>query len=45
MAFVLNEAAVKQMGLLKPVGEQVKWHGKDFTIIGVVRDMLMTSPL
>jgi putative ABC transport system permease protein len=44
MAFVLNEAAVKQMGLLKPIGEQVKWHGKDFTIIGVARDMVMTSP-
>lgn len=44
LAFVLNEAAVKQMGLLNPVGEQVKWHGKDFTIVGVVRDMVMTSP-
>jgi putative ABC transport system permease protein len=44
MAFVLNEAAVKQMGLLNPVGERVKWHSKDFTIIGVVRDMVMTSP-
>jgi ABC-type antimicrobial peptide transport system permease subunit len=44
MAFVLNEAAVKQMGLLKPIGEQVKWHDKDFTIIGVVKDMVMTSP-
>ena len=44
LAFVLNEAAVKQMALLKPVGERVKWHGKDFTIIGVVRDMVMTSP-
>jgi putative ABC transport system permease protein len=44
MAFVLNEAAVKQMGLLKPVGERVKWHGMDFTIIGVAKDMVMTSP-
>lgn len=44
MAFVLNEAAVKQMGLLNPVGERIKWHNKDFTIIGVVRDMVMTSP-
>jgi putative ABC transport system permease protein len=44
LAFVLNEAAVKQMGLLKPVGEQVKWHGKNFTIIGVAKDMVMTSP-
>ena len=44
VAFVLNEAAVKQMGLLQPIGERVKWHDKDFTIIGVVRDMVMTSP-
>ena len=43
-AFVLNEAAVKQMELVKPIGEQVKWHRKNFTIIGVVRDMVMTSP-
>jgi putative ABC transport system permease protein len=43
-AFVLNEAAVKQMGLLQPIGEQVRWHDKDFTIIGVARDMVMTSP-
>ena len=44
VAFVLNEAAVKQMGLLQPIGERVKWHDKDFTIIGVVKDMVMTSP-
>jgi len=43
-AFVLNEAAVKQMGLINPIGEQVKWHNKNFTIIGVARDMVMTSP-
>lgn len=44
MAFVLNEAAVKVMGFVHPTGERVKWHGKDFTIIGVVKDMVMTSP-
>jgi len=43
-AFVLNEAAVKVMGFVDPIGERVKWHGKDFTIIGVVKDMIMTSP-
>jgi ABC-type antimicrobial peptide transport system permease subunit len=43
-AFVLNEAAVKVMGFTKPVGERIKWHGKDFTVIGVARDMVMTSP-
>jgi ABC-type antimicrobial peptide transport system permease subunit len=44
MAFVLNEAAVSLMGLAHPMGERVHWHGKDFTIIGVVKDMVMTSP-
>jgi len=42
--FILNEAAVKQMGLKNPLGETVKWHGKDWTIIGVVKNMVMTSP-
>lgn len=44
MAFVLNEAAVKQMGLAKPVGEIVQWHGQNWTVIGVAKDMVMTSP-
>ena len=43
-AFVLNEAAAKVMGFTKPIGERIKWHGKDFTVIGVARDMVMTSP-
>ena len=43
-AFVLNEAAVKIMGFTKPIGERIKWHGKDFTVIGVARNMVMTSP-
>jgi putative ABC transport system permease protein len=43
-AFVLNEAAVKVMGFTHPVGEQIKWHGRYFSVIGVARDMVMTSP-
>jgi hypothetical protein len=43
-AFVLNEAAVKIMGFTRPIGERIHWHGKDFTVIGVVKDMVMTSP-
>jgi len=42
--FLFNEAAIKQMGLKNPIGETVKWHGKNWTIIGVVKDMVMTSP-
>jgi putative ABC transport system permease protein len=44
MGFVLNEAAVKLTGLQNPIGEQIKWHGKNWTILGVVKDMVMTSP-
>jgi ABC-type antimicrobial peptide transport system permease subunit len=43
-AFVLNEAAVKVMGFTQPIGERIHWHGKDFTVIGVAKDMVMTSP-
>jgi ABC-type antimicrobial peptide transport system permease subunit len=43
-AFVLNEAAVKVMGLTRPIGERIHWHDKDFTVIGVAKDMVMTSP-
>jgi putative ABC transport system permease protein len=43
-SFIVNEAAVKFMGLKTPVGTVVKWDGWPFTIIGVVSDMLMESP-
>ncbi|MGZ3766821.1 MAG: ABC transporter permease [Mucilaginibacter sp.] len=42
-AMIVNEAAVKFMGFKNPLGETVKW-GKDYKIIGVVRDMVMSSP-
>ena len=32
------------MGLKDPVGKTVRWSGKEYTIIGVVKDMLMDSP-
>jgi len=43
-ALILNEAAVHFMGLKKPVGEMVTWWGKPYTIIGVAKNMVMTSP-
>src|SRR5690606_7927538 len=43
-AMVINEAAVKFMGLKHPVGTVVKWHRRSYTIIGVIKDMLMQSP-
>lgn len=44
LAIVLNEAAVKYMGLEDPVDEEVTWQGKKYHVIGVIKDMIMTSP-
>jgi ABC-type antimicrobial peptide transport system permease subunit len=44
LAFIFNEAAIRQMGLSDPIDQPVKWHGKTWTIIGVVEDMVMASP-
>jgi putative ABC transport system permease protein len=42
--FIFNEAAIRQMNLKNPIGETVQWHGQNWTIIGIVKDMVMTSP-
>jgi len=44
-SFIINETAIKYMGLHHPVGEIVKWgdDGK-YTIIGVVKDMVTQNP-
>lgn len=42
--FIFNEAAIRQMGLKEPIGEIIKWHGKDWKVLGVVKDMVMNSP-
>ena len=45
MGFVVNEAAVKYMGLEDPVGTQIEWNeGEVYTIIGVVKDLITQSP-
>jgi putative ABC transport system permease protein len=41
---ILNQAAVKRMGLKNPVGELLKWNDKKMTVIGVVPDVQMESP-
>jgi putative ABC transport system permease protein len=43
-ALILNEAAVQFIGLKKPVGETIKWFGDAFTIVGVVKDLIIQSP-
>jgi ABC-type antimicrobial peptide transport system permease subunit len=42
--FIVNEAAVKFMGLTNPVGEIIRRDGKPFQIVGIIKDMVMDSP-
>ena len=42
-AFILNEAAVKYMGLKNPIGENIRSLGRNYTVIGVVEDMVTQS--
>lgn len=41
---VLNEAAVRYMGLKNPVGHLVRWEGITWKVLGVVRDLVIESP-
>ncbi|MFN8348359.1 MAG: ABC transporter permease [Spirosomataceae bacterium] len=41
---VLNETAARYMGVKNPVGKIIKWNGKPFQVVGVVKDMIMGSP-
>jgi len=44
-AFILNESAVKFMGLKNPIGEKVSFNdGIAFTVVGVIKDILTESP-
>lgn len=47
LAFVLNEASVKLIGFKNPmaaIDEILKWNGKPYKIIGVVKNMIVESP-
>jgi putative ABC transport system permease protein len=41
---ILNEAAVRFMNLKHPVGEIIKRKNQNIKIIGVIKDMVMSSP-
>jgi putative ABC transport system permease protein len=43
-AVVFNKEAIKLMGLQTPVGTKINWAGKERTIVGVLDDMVITSP-
>jgi len=41
---LVNETAVKIMGLKQPVGTIIKWDDTPVTIVGVMKDFVMESP-
>jgi putative ABC transport system permease protein len=47
-AIVVNESAVKFMNLQNPIGKVIRWgdekNGRNYTIAGVIKNMLMESP-
>ncbi|HTJ51311.1 MAG TPA: ABC transporter permease [Cyclobacteriaceae bacterium] len=43
-AFVINEAAAKFLGFKNTIDETLIWNGKPYTIIGVIKDMVVESP-
>ena len=44
LAFVINESAEKFLGFENAVGEILTWNEKPYTIIGVIKDMIIESP-
>jgi len=44
LGVILNEAAIKYMGLKNPVGQIVTWWDRQLIIVGVVDNMIMNSP-
>ena len=43
-AVVLNETAARLMNFESPQDEEITWDGKKHKVIGVIKDMIMTSP-
>ncbi|MCF0049101.1 ABC transporter permease [Dyadobacter sp. LJ53] len=44
LALMLNESAVKAMRLNDPIGVKVKFSGKEWNVVGVVKDFIFASP-
>ncbi|MCF0073906.1 ABC transporter permease [Dyadobacter sp. CY261] len=44
VGLVVNETAVKFMGLQNPVDEPLTWFKKPYKIIGIIKDLVVNSP-
>ncbi|MBZ5855830.1 ABC transporter permease [Flavihumibacter profundi] len=43
-AVIFNKEAIKLMGIESPVGKTITWAGQERTIVGVIDNMIFTSP-
>ena len=43
-SMILSESAAKVIGFSNPIGEAVKYNGKAYMVVGVVKDMVTNSP-
>jgi ABC-type antimicrobial peptide transport system permease subunit len=43
-AILLNESAVKTMNFKQPIGEIVTTQGRDWHVVGVIKDFILRSP-
>ena len=43
-AVLLNESAVKTMGLDNPIGETMEFWGNSYHVVGVIKDFILHSP-
>jgi putative ABC transport system permease protein len=43
-SMLLNQAAVKTMGLKNPIGKVMRYGGREYVVIGVTENVVMTSP-
>lgn len=41
---IFNKEAIRLMGLNSPIGKEINWAGRTRTIVGVVDNIVMTSP-
>ena len=44
LAVVLNQSALKLMGLKDPLHTMIHWNGRDLPIIGIINDIIKDSP-
>lgn len=41
---ILNETAVKKIGIKNPVGQIITWGDRNYTVLGIVKDIVVGSP-